>query len=170
MDNMDDILSDYWTRTTPYERLTTWQKVQCGCISFVAVAIAALIIIVLASCTTTRTVTVTETHTDTLYISKQQRDSIFLHDSVHVTEKQLGDTFYVEVVKWHTKIREKEIHDTLYQSRVDSFPVPYPFPEYVEKPLSWWQKTRIHLGEALLAIIVILILYNIYRLKSKRLL
>lgn len=163
---MDDILSDYWTRTTPYERLTTWQKVQCGCISFVVVAIAALIIIVLASCTTTKYVNVPETRTDTLYISKMQHDSINVHDSIFVNVK--GDTVRIE--SWHTKYVEKIKHDTIHHTTHDTIAKPYPVPEYIEKSLSWWQQTRIHLGEALLAIIVIVILYTIYRLKSKRLL
>ena len=75
----------------------------------------------LCSCTTTKVVTVEKVKTDTTYITKQQRDSIWLHDSIHVTER--GDTIRIE--KWHTKYIEREVHDTLYRAKVDSIPVPY---------------------------------------------
>jgi hypothetical protein len=75
----------------------------------------------LCSCTTTKVVTVEKVRTDTTYITKQQRDSIWLHDSIHVTER--GDTIRIE--RWHTKYIEREVHDTLYQSKCDSIPMPY---------------------------------------------
>ena len=93
-------------------------------------------------------VTVEKVRTDTTYITKHQRDSVWLHDSIHVTEK--GDTIKIE--KWHTKYIEKVTHDTLYQHKTDSVPVPYPVEKLVERELTWWQQTRMHLGEALLAI------------------
>ena len=74
----------------------------------------------LTSCTATKYVEVEKVRTDTTYITKWQRDSVWLHDSIHVTEK--GDTVRIE--KWHTKYKEKQVHDTLYKSRVDSIPVP----------------------------------------------
>ena len=75
----------------------------------------------LCSCTTTKVVTVEKVRTDTTYITKQQRDSIWLHDSIHVTER--GDTIRIE--RWHTKYIEREVHDTLYRAKMDSIPVPY---------------------------------------------
>ena len=75
----------------------------------------------LCSCTTTKVVTVEKVKTDTTYITQHQRDSIWLHDSIHVSEK--GDTIRIE--RWHTKYIEREVHDTLYRAKVDSIPVPY---------------------------------------------
>lgn len=75
----------------------------------------------LCSCTTTKVVTVEKVRTDTTYITKQQRDSIWLHDSIHVTER--GDTIRIE--RWHTKYIEREVHDTVYRAKTDSIPVPY---------------------------------------------
>ena len=75
----------------------------------------------LCSCTTTKVVTVEKVRTDTTYITKQQRDSIWLHDSIHVTER--GDTIRIE--RWHTKYIEREVHDTLYRAKMDSIHVPY---------------------------------------------
>ena len=74
-----------------------------------------------SSCTTTKYVPVIEHHTDTLIQTKVQKDSIYVHDSVTVSQK--GDTVRIE--KWHTKYVSKEVHDTTYISKTDSVPVPY---------------------------------------------
>lgn len=94
-----------------------------------------------------------EVHHDTVYYSKLQRDSIWLHDSVLVREK--GDTVWME--KWHTKYVEKQVHDTTYVARIDSIPVPYEVPKYIEKPLGWWQKTLIWIGIISLMGIVLIV-------------
>lgn len=101
-----------------------------------------LLLLLFASCTTTEYVTVERVRTDTTYITKHQRDSIWLHDSIQVTEK--GDTVRIE--KWHTKYVEKQVHDTLYKSKSDSIPVPYPVIKVVEKPLSKTQKGLMFIG------------------------
>ena len=100
------------------ERTKLALKVEAVLIS-ICLALAALWF--LCSCTTTKVVTVEKVRTDTTYITKQQRDSIWLHDSIHVTER--GDTIRIE--RWHTKYIEREVHDTLYQSKCDSIPIPY---------------------------------------------
>ena len=111
--------------------------------------IVILVAVLLVGCKAKeRVVTVEKVRTDTTYITKHQRDSVWLHDSIHVTEK--GDTIRIE--RWHTKYIEKATHDTLYQHKTDSVPVPYPVEKLVERELTWWQQTRMHLGEALLAI------------------
>ena len=88
-------------------------------VTFIALAIA--LMLAFSGCTTTRYVPVEHHTTDTVYQSKLQRDSIWLHDSIHVTER--GDTIRIE--RWHTKYIEREVHDTLYRAKVDSIPVPY---------------------------------------------
>ena len=113
--------------------------------------IALLVVGWLTSCTTTRVVTVEKVKTDTTYITKQQRDSIWLHDSIHVTER--GDTIRIE--RWHTKYIEREVHDTLYRAKTDSVPVPYEVIKEVPAELSWWQTARIHLANILLYAILI---------------
>ena len=126
--------------------------------------IAILVVVLMAGCKTKeKVVTVEKVRNDTTYITKHQRDSVWLHDSIHVTEK--GDTIRIE--KWHTKYIEKATHDTLYQHKTDSVPVPYPVEKLVERELSWWQQTRIHLGEALLAIAGIAVVVFVIRRKLK---
>lgn len=93
-----------------------------------------------------RVVTVEKVRNDTTYITKHQRDSVWLHDSIHVTEK--GDTIRIE--RWHTKYIEKATHDTLYQATHDTIPQPYPVEKLVERELSWWQQTRLHLANIML--------------------
>ena len=124
--------------------------------------IAILVVVLMAGCKTKeRVVTVEKVRTDTTYITKHQRDSVWLHESIHVTEK--GDTIRIE--KWHTKYIEKATHDTLYQHKTDSVPVPYPVEKLVERELSWWQQTRMHLGEALLALAGIAVAVFVIRRK-----
>ena len=106
----------------------------------------------LSSCTKTEYITVEKVRTDTTYITKHQRDSIWLHDSVMVSEK--GDTVRIE--KWHTKYIEKQVHDTLYKSKTDSIPVPYPVIKEVEKKLTKTQKGLMGVGLLTLMAVIVL--------------
>ena len=106
-----------------------------------------LVALLLVGCKTKeRVVTVEKVRNDTTYITKHQRDSVWLHDSIHVTEK--GDTIRIE--RWHTKYIEKATHDTLYQATHDTIPQPYPVEKLVERELTWWQQTRLHLANIML--------------------
>ena len=150
--------------------MTTDERIRHGCLSAASLVVAMIITLVicaLSGCTTTKYVPVVTTNTDTLIITKQQRESNYLRDSTHVSEQQYGDTVYIKVTRWRTEFRDREVHDTIYQSRVDSVPMPYPVPEYMEKPLTWWQKTRIHCGEALLAITGIMLIIGIIKIVNK---
>ena len=154
-----------------YEDAYTEECVWNGCMSSVVMlgffAIVLIALMLLGGCTTTRYVPVVTTHTDTLIITKQHRDSIYLKDSTHVSEQQKGDTILLKITKWRTEYRDREVHDTIYQSKTDTVPMPYPVPEYVEKPLSWWQKTRIHCGDLLLVVAVGMFIIGIIKLKMK---
>lgn len=106
-------------------------KSGCFVLTFYSIAfvIVLLICILLSSCTTTKYVTVEKIKHDTTYVSKLQRDSIWLHDSIKVSEK--GDT--VKIEKWHTKYVSKEVHDTTYISKTDTVPQPYPVVKEVSR-------------------------------------
>lgn len=123
-----------------------------------ALAAAAVVfgLLLLTGCTTTRYVPVETVRIDTMKVTKYERDSIYIHDSTIVREK--GDTMLIE--KWHTRWRDRWMHDTVYQSRVDSVPKPYPVEKRVPAELTWWQQTRLHLANILLyALLVIGIFY-----------
>jgi hypothetical protein len=92
-------------------------------------------------------------------VAKHQRGSIWLHDSIRVSEK--GDTFRIE--KWHTKYGERVVHDTLYQAKIDSIPAPYPVKEYMEKPLGWWQKCLIWIGIIALMVMIVIVVWKLKR-------
>ena len=112
----------------------------------------AVLLAVLAGCKTKeRIVTVEKVRTDTTYITKHERDSIWLHDSIMVSEK--GDTVRIE--KWHTKYVESIRHDTIYQATHDTIPQPYKVTEYVERKLTKTQKCLMFAGIfALMALVL----------------
>ena len=128
---------------------------------FIRIEATLVVIIILLAClsfcgcTKTEYVTVEKIRTDTTYITKHQRDSIWLHDSVMVSEN--GDTIRIE--KWHTKYVSKEVHDTLYLATHDTIPQPYPVTQYVEKPLSTTERVLIIIGcLAIMALLVFIVL------------
>lgn len=109
-----------------------------------------MVSIILCGCKTrTVVMTVPEVRTDTVIITKSQRDSIWLHDSVHVSEKTEGDTVWLEVSKWHTKYVEKVVRDTTYIATHDTIPMPYPVEviKEVEKELNWRERIQMGVGE-----------------------
>lgn len=110
-----------------------------------------LVAVLLVGCKTKeRVVTVEKVRNDTTYITKHQRDSVWLHDSIHVKEELKGDTILLTTIKWHTKFVERATHDTLYQATHDTIPQPYPVEKLVERELTWWQQTRLHLANIML--------------------
>ena len=118
-----------------------------------------LVLWALCSCTKTEYITVEKVRTDTLWQNHTKHDSIWVHDSIHVTDK--GDTVRIE--KWHTKYVETEKHDTIYKARVDSVPVPYPVTQYVEKPRSKFEKGLMGVGILSLMALVVFIAFKIKR-------
>ena len=141
------------------EKLNFWH-IPLGML--VAVAVLALL---MCSCKSIEYVPVIqhETHHDSIYFTKVQRDSVWLHDSISVKEK--GDTVLIE--KWHTKYIEKQVHDTTYVAKVDSIPVPYEVIKEVPAKLSKTQKGLMMFGLlSLMAAIVALAFWlkKIFRL------
>jgi hypothetical protein len=130
----------------------------------IALCMAVLVALsLLASCTTTKYVEVERVMYDTTYVTKWQKDSVWLHDSVLVKDR--GDTVLIE--KWHTEWRDRLRVDTLYKATHDTIPQPYPVTEYVEKELSWWQQLRLWLGNVLLAVLAGAAVYGVIRIKGK---
>ena len=119
--------------------------------------------VALAGCKT-REVVVTEHHTDTLRITQHHRDSIYLHDSTFVREYIQGDTVRVITEMWHTKYRDRLKTDTLYRSRTDSVPVPYPVVKEVKKPLNFFEKAMMGTG---IGSIVGILFYCIILIRKK---
>ena len=106
---------------------------------------------------------VVEHKTDTTYITKNHRDSIYVHDSTYIHER--GDTVWVE--RWHTRWRDIYQIDTIYEAVHDTIPYPVEVPKEVPASLTWWQQTRIYMGNIAIfaSIIILIILYVKSRLK-----
>lgn len=117
---------------------------------------------IFTSCKTIEYVPIVETHTDSIYITKHTRDSIYVQDSTHVSEKQSGDTITLTITKWSTKYIERTAHDTCYIATHDTVPKPYPKEVEVPAQLSPWQRFRMHMGGVALSIIAILAIYFLF--------
>lgn len=143
----------------PYKDMSDTERMVVGCLSVFSViagAIAALLLCALfASCTTTRYVPVVEHRTDTLRLTQTVRDSIYLSDSIYISDFVRDDTIYKTIDRWHTRYVERTRTDTIYQSRTDSIPAPYPVEVPVEKPLTWWQQARLVLANIVLILLAV---------------
>lgn len=127
------------------------------------IIIMAVTVLLVTACTTTKVVTVERVRKDTLRENRIERDSIYMHDSIRISEK--GDTVTIE--RWHTRYRDRLLLDTIYESHTDSVPVPYPVETLVERQLSWWQRTQMYAGDVLLLLLAGGLVYGAIRLKSK---
>lgn len=118
-----------------------------GCaqnVAFGALTIAIVLLLLCGCKTTTQYIPIEVRTTDTLTKVVDRWDSIYVHDSI--STDRTTDTVRIE--RWHTKYIERWRHDTLYQATHDTVPAPYPVEviKKVEKDLTWWQQTKIHLG------------------------
>ena len=129
----------------------------------------------LAGCKSIEYVPVVEHKTDTTYITKNHRDSIYVHDSTYIHER--GDTVWIE--RWHTRWRDIYQIDTIYEAVHDTVPAlpalpsgtgtwqtpaTYQSPGSPGSELTWWQQTRIYMGNiAIFATIILLIILFIKR-------
>ena len=114
------------------------------------ISFAMVAVLLLQGCRTPAPTIVERVRTDTAYVSKIQRDSVWLHDSVMVERWLRGDTVFEFRDRWHVKYVERLRTDTVYRARVDSVPVPYEVEKLVERQLTWWQRLRLGIGSAVL--------------------
>lgn len=122
--------------------------------------------LLLTACKTRERIVMVETvRTDTAYITRHQRDSIWLHDSIYMKEYMSGDTVYLLRDRWHTKYVEKQVHDTTYIATHDTVPDPYPVEVEVPAQLTWWQKTKMNLGIGFIGILGIVGIVGVIRRK-----
>lgn len=142
----------------------TWKGV------IIATAILELVVlsILLGGCKSVRYVEVEKVHTDTLYISKMQKDSIYLHDSIFVNQWRSGDTIYQTRDRWRTEWRDRLVTDTVIHVITDTIPIPYPVEKVVEKELNWWQRLRLTVGDiAIFALVLMLLVWIVKSIVMK---
>ena len=117
----------------------------------------AVALAVLTGCTTTKYVPVIEHRTDTVRITQHLRDSIWLHDSIKVTEK--GDTVRIE--KWHTKYVEKQVHDTTDVAKHDTIPQPYEVIKEVPRKVSKTERGLMIAGILSMMAVIVFVAFRI---------
>lgn len=157
----------------PYKGLSDNERMLAGCLHvFIlmgAFIVALLICALFGSCTTMKYVPVPEYHTDTVRIVQHQRDSIYLSDSIYVSDFVRDDTVYKTIERWRTKYIERMSHDTLYQSKRDTIPYPVEVIKEVPAKLTPWQQFRISLANILLYLILIVGIIYVGKKHVKRL-
>ena len=128
---------------------------------------AIIVAFAVCGCKTKEYVTVPVLHADTLRVVQHHRDSIYLHDSTFVREYVQGDTVRVVTEMWHTRFRDRLKTDTIYRSRTDSVPVPYPVIKEVKKPLTLIEKGLMGTGIAALTAILIFFFIHFKKIFSR---
>ena len=162
--------NENWMQTgyDPYKELNDTERMGIGCVSVLSVIagiiLGLLLCALLSGCTTTKYVPVIEHRTDTVRITQHQRDSLYFCDSIYTIVRTEGDTVYQQTDRWRIRYVERTRTDTLYQSKHDSIPVPYEVTKEVPAPLTWWQQARLHLANVVLYLLLIILLWKIYKM------
>ena len=159
--------NDYWQGHDPYNGLSDDERMKAGCMQLASiifsVILALLLFALLNSCSTQRVVTVERRTTDTLMMLNSIRDSIYLHDSIFVSQQTAGDTVRIFTDRWHTAFRDRLVTDTIYRAVRDTVPVPYAVEKKVKAELTWWQESRLVLANIVLILIGFLFLYHVFK-------
>ena len=161
--------NDFWTHPDydPYKGMSDDERMKAGCLQLasyiVMILFGLLLCALLGSCKSVEYVPVIEHHTDTLIQTKIVKDSVYLKDSTHVSEK--NDT--VKIEHWHTEFLKKEVHDTIYISKTDSVPAPYPVEVIKKVPseLTMWERLKMKVGGIAILLCIFAFLFWIWRTK-----
>ena len=106
--------------------------------TFVRVLSMGIIILASVSCSSTKSMPVVQSNDTTSFIQRSARvDTIYLHDSVFVSEKQQGDTVFLTRVEWRDCWRTRVERDTVVDVRVEKEVVQLPPERYVPKFYRW---------------------------------
>lgn len=130
---------------------------------FLLIIMAAASCFTLTGCTSVKYVPVESVTHDSIYISRLQRDSIHVHDSIYMEVKNNADTVYQTKYVQKVVYRDALRTDTMVVERIDTLRIPVP----VERKLSRWDNLRMKAGSVnvtiLTAAILILALWLIKR-------
>ena len=81
---------------------------------------------------------VVQSNDTTSFIQRSARvDTVYLRDSVFVSEKQRGDTVYLTRVEWRDRWRTRVERDTVVDMRVEKEVVQLPPERYIPKFYRW---------------------------------
>lgn len=118
---------------------------------FLYLTIAMVLCFTLTCCTSVRYVPVESVTHDSIYISRVERDSIHVHDSIYMEVMSKADTVYQTKYVQKVVYRDALRTDTMIVERVDTIRLPYP----VERQLSKWEKIKLDFGGMLIGGIAI---------------
>ena len=105
---------------------------------FVRVLSMGIILLASASCKSTKSMPVVQSNDTTSFIQRSARvDTVYLKDSVFVSEKMRGDTVYLTRVEWRDRWRTRVERDTVLDVRVEKEVVQLPPERYVPKFYRW---------------------------------
>jgi hypothetical protein len=121
----------------------------------------ALILCLCYSCKTTQYIPVKTTKIE--YRDNFVRDSIFCYDSVFV--KQTADTIFFE--RYRYLYKDKIIRDSVFIQDTIRIPYPVEVVKQVNAPLSGWQNFQVWCGRIALAVLLLLGIYFMLKLKKK---
>jgi hypothetical protein len=97
-----------------------------------------IIILASASCSSTKSMPVVQSNDTTSFIQRSARvDTVYLRDSVFVSEKMRGDTVYLTRVEWRDRWRTRVERDTVMDVRVEKEVVQLPPERYVPAFYKW---------------------------------
>ena len=114
------------------------KKLYWKCAIFVREVSMGIIILASVSCSSTKSMPVVQSNDTTSFIQRSARvDTVYLRDSVFVSEKQRGDTVYLTRVEWRDRWRTRVERDTVMDVRVEKEVVQLPPERYVPKFYRW---------------------------------
>lgn len=118
------------------------------------------ITVVLCSSCRTQYIPVESIVTRTEYKDRVQRDSVHVHDSIYIREKD--DTVFID--RWHTEYKDRLLRDTTCINKTDSIQIPYP----VERKLSRWESFKLQIGEIAIGVIIGLLLIVAWMIRRNK--
>ena len=111
-----------------------------------------------------RSMPVTNSNDSVTYAhEKTSIDTIYLRDSVFISERQRGDTVYLTRTEWRDRWRTRIERDTVVDVRVEKEVVQLPPQRYVPKFYK-------HCTTYFWCIVVLFLLYIVFRLTKSKLL
>lgn len=120
-----------------------------------------VVCVVMVGCRTLPEPPVVRVERDSIYLRRVERDSVFVRDSVLIREK--GDTVYRD--RWRVEYRERVLRDTTYIGKSDTLIITKVVE--VATPLSWWKRVKMSVGGVAIAVLGVLAVLGVVKLKIK---
>lgn len=140
----------------------SWKRERLGLLWWlIALYTGIALLIACTGCSPRVTSDVQKVRTDTVYVGRDVRDSIYVHDSLFIHEYARGETIYVDRTRWREYFVDRWQRDTIYQSRVDTCIV---YREVIQEPkyFSWLPRSKL-----ITIVVVFLLVLGVAKLSGK---